>query len=88
MVGVHGVIIPLARTVEVTPAVVNASSGASEHMLIAQSNLSQAIDALKANDVWVVGLDQAGKKSASRSRHLKGALGLGGRFRGEGLHEL
>ena len=29
VVGVHGVVIPLARTVEVTPAVVNASSGAS-----------------------------------------------------------
>jgi 23S rRNA (guanosine2251-2'-O)-methyltransferase len=28
-VGVHGVVIPLAHTVEVTPAVVNASSGAS-----------------------------------------------------------
>ncbi|HEX9330694.1 MAG TPA: RNA methyltransferase substrate-binding domain-containing protein, partial [Anaerolineales bacterium] len=46
-VGVHGVIIPLAHTVEVTPAVVNASSGASEHLLIARSNLAQAIDALK-----------------------------------------
>ena len=31
-VGVHGVIIPLAHTVAVTPAVVNASSGASEHL--------------------------------------------------------
>ncbi len=35
-IGVHGVIIPLAHTVEVTPAVVNASSGASEHLLIAR----------------------------------------------------
>ena len=43
-VGVHGIILPLARTVEVTPAVVNASSGASEHLLIAQSNLVQAIE--------------------------------------------
>ena len=54
--GVHGVVIPSARTVDVTPAVVNASSGASEHMLIAQANLSQTIDALKENDIWVVGL--------------------------------
>ena len=30
--GVHGVVIPLARSVEVTPTVVNASSGASELM--------------------------------------------------------
>lgn len=87
-VGVHGVIIPLARTVEVTPAVVNASSGASEHMLIAQSNLSQAIDALKDNDVWIAGLDQAGAEVEAGSRHLKGAVGLVVGSEGEGLHEL
>ena len=87
-IGVHGVIIPLARTVDVTPAVVNASSGASEHMLIAQSNLSQAIDALKENDVWVVGLDQAGAEVEAGSRHLRGAVGLVVGSEGEGLHEL
>ncbi|MBL8098706.1 MAG: 23S rRNA (guanosine(2251)-2'-O)-methyltransferase RlmB [Anaerolineales bacterium] len=87
-VGVHGIIIPLARTVEVTPAVVNASSGASEHMLIAKSNLSQAIDALKDNEVWVVGLDQSGLEIESNSRHVRGALGLVVGSEGEGLHEL
>ena len=86
--GVHGVVIPLARTVDVTPAVVNASSGASEHMLIAQANLSQTIDALKENDVWVVGLDQAGAEIEVGSRHLKGALALVVGSEGEGLHEL
>jgi 23S rRNA (guanosine2251-2'-O)-methyltransferase len=87
-IGVHGIIIPLARAVDVTPAAVNASSGASEHMLIAQSNLSQAIDALRDNDVWVVGLDQAGAELESNSRHLKGAVGLVVGSEGEGLHEL
>lgn len=87
-VGVHGIIIPLARSVEVTPAVVNASSGASEHMLIAKSNLSQAIDALKDNEVWVVGLDQSGTEIESNSRHVRGALGLVVGSEGEGLHEL
>jgi len=86
--GVHGVVIPTARSVEVTPAVVNASSGASEHMLIAQANLSQTIDALKANDIWVVGLDQAGVEVEAGSRHLKGALGLVVGSEGEGLHDL
>jgi len=86
--GVHGIVIPLARSVEVTPAVVNASSGASEHMLIAQANLSQTIDALKANDIWVVGLDQAGAEVEAGSRHLKGALGLVVGSEGEGLHDL
>ena len=87
-IGVHGIVIPLARSVEVTPAVVNASSGASEHMLIAQANLSQTIDALKAEDVWVVGLDQAGAEIEAGSRHLKGALALVVGSEGEGLHEL
>ena len=45
-VGVHGIVIPLAHTVEVTPAVVNASSGAGEHMHITRANLAQAIDTL------------------------------------------
>jgi 23S rRNA (guanosine2251-2'-O)-methyltransferase len=89
VVGVHGVVIPLARTVEVTPAVVNASSGASEHLLIAHSNLSQAIDALKESEVWIVGLDQKGQPLHDRSKHhLQGALGLIVGSEGEGLHEL
>jgi 23S rRNA (guanosine2251-2'-O)-methyltransferase len=87
--GVHGVVIPLAHTVEVTPSVVNASSGASEHMLIAQSNLAQAIDALKAENVWVVGLDQDGEMvGAKTQRHLTGATGLVVGSEGEGIRQL
>jgi len=88
-VGVHGVILPLAHTVEVTPAVVNVSSGASEHLLIARSNLSQAIDALKESQVWVVGLDQDGEAlSGKTDRHLRGAVGLVVGGEGQGLREL
>lgn len=87
-VGVHGVIIPLAHTVEVTPAVVNASSGASEHLLIARSNLAQTIDTLKEAEVWVVGLDQAGTELEAGSRHLRGALGLIVGSEGQGLRQL
>lgn len=87
-VGVHGIVIPLARTVEVTPAVVNASSGAGEHMRIARSNLAQAMDTLRDSDLWLVGLDQAGAQVEAGSRHLKGALGLVVGSEGEGLHEL
>ena len=87
--GVHGVVIPLAHTVEVTPSVVNASSGASEHMLIAQSNLAQAIDALKEENVWVVGLDQDGEMvGAKTQRHLTGATGLVVGSEGEGIRQL
>lgn len=87
-VGVHGVILPLARTVGITPAVVNASSGASEHLLIAQSNLSQAMDILKDADLWLVGLDQDGTPLEAGSRHLRGAVGLVVGSEGEGMHEL
>jgi 23S rRNA (guanosine2251-2'-O)-methyltransferase len=75
--------------VEVTPAVVNASSGASEHLRIAQSNLSQAMDALKDSDVWMVGLDQNGEVVSEKSdRHLRGAVGLIVGSEGEGLRDL
>ena len=88
-VGVHGVITPLARTVEVTPAVVNASAGATEHLLIAQSNLSRAIEQLKQEDIWIVGLDQRAESiGPGADRHLRGALGLIVGSEGEGLHEL
>ncbi len=57
-VGVHGVLLQERRGVGVTPAVVSASSGAVEHLLVAQvSNLVNALKTLKDNDVWIVGLD-------------------------------
>jgi len=87
-VGVHGVIIPLAHSVEVTPAAVNASSGATEHLLIARSNLAQTIDSLKEAEVWIVGLDQAGTAIEAGSRHLRGALGLVVGSEGEGIRQL
>ena len=88
-VGVHGVVIPLAHTVEVTPAVVNASSGASEHLRVARSNLAQAIDALKVENVWVVGLDQHGETIGEKTqRHLTGAVGLVVGSEGEGIRQL
>ncbi|HEX5838459.1 MAG TPA: 23S rRNA (guanosine(2251)-2'-O)-methyltransferase RlmB [Anaerolineales bacterium] len=89
VVGVHGVVIPLAHTVEVTPAVVNASSGASEHLRVARSNLAQAIDALKEENIWVVGLDQNGETIGEKTRrHLTGALGLVVGSEGEGIRQL
>lgn len=57
IVGVHGVLLPYRRTATVTPAVVSASSGASEHLLIAQANLAQGIDLLKEQGIWVAGLE-------------------------------
>jgi len=88
-VGVHGVVIPLARTVGITPAAVNASSGASEHLLIAQSNLHQAITALKEAGAWIVGLDQNGETvGAGGHPPLQGALGLVVGSEGQGMRPL
>ncbi len=88
-VGVHGVVIPLAHTVEVTPAVVNASSGASEHLRVARSNLAQAIDALREEDIWIVGLDQNGETVGDKTRrHLTGPVGLVVGSEGEGIRQL
>ncbi len=87
-VGVHGVLLPLARTVEVTPAVVNASSGASEHLLIARMNLSQAIDELRAAGVWTVGLDQAPEARLPSEVRWTGGLALVVGSEGEGIRPL
>jgi 23S rRNA (guanosine2251-2'-O)-methyltransferase len=89
VVGVHGVVIPLAHTVEVTPAVVNASSGASEHLRIARSNLAQVIDTLKEENVWIVGLDENGEMIGEKTeRHLTGPVGLVVGSEGEGIRQL
>ena len=56
-VGAHGVVIPRHRAASVNSAVVKASAGAVEHLLIARvANLSRAIDELKSQGVWIVGL--------------------------------
>lgn len=56
--GVAGVVIPRDRAAEITPAAVNASSGAVEHLLIAQeANVARAIDQLKRTGRWALGLD-------------------------------
>lgn len=87
-VGVHGVIIPEHRSAGVTPAVVQASSGASEHILVAVMNLVQAIQALKASDVWIVGLEGSAEARTPDDIDLSGALGLVIGNEGEGMRRL
>jgi len=75
-VGVHGVVIPAHRSASVTPAVVSASSGASEHMIIARGNMADAIERLKKADLWVAGLEKTPEASLYWDADLKGPLGL------------
>lgn len=86
--GVHGVVIPGHRAAEVTPAVVSASAGASEHMLIAQSNLAQALDELKEAGAWVVGLDEDPSSLEPDKVSLTGELAVVVGSEGEGLRPL
>ena len=87
-VGVHGVLLPLRQTVTVTPAVVHASSGASEHLLIGQSNLAQVIREVKQAGVWVIGLD-AGEQAEMVDRiRLDGPIALVAGSEGQGMRAL
>ena len=86
--GVHGVILPTARAASVTPAVVNASSGATEMLHIAQHNLAQAIDRLKEVGGWIIGLeDSPGAEPPSRI-NVSGGVGLVIGNEGTGLRRL
>ncbi|MFW5713849.1 MAG: 23S rRNA (guanosine(2251)-2'-O)-methyltransferase RlmB [Brevefilum sp.] len=74
--GVHGVILPLARSASVTPAVVNASSGATEMLQIAQHNIAQAMARLKEAGGWMVGLEDSPDAQPPEKLNLEGSIGL------------
>lgn len=60
--GVHGVIIPMRRSVGLDAAVAKASAGAIEHVPVSRvGNLSQAIAKLKESGFWIAGTDADGK---------------------------
>jgi len=88
IVGVHGVLLPFKHTATITPAVVNASSGASEHLLVAQANLSQSITQLKERGVWVIGLDGSPESSDPSQIRLDGPLAFVVGSEGQGMRPL
>jgi len=88
IVGVHGVLLPFRKTATITPAVVGASSGATEHMLVAQANLARSIDTLKENGVWVVGLEGSSEARDPSQTQLDGPLALVVGSEGQGMRSL
>ena len=86
--GVHGVVLPLARAASVTPAVVNASSGATEMLLIAQHNLAQAMERLKEVGGWMIGLEDSPDAQPPSKINLDGGVGLVIGNEGQGLRRL
>ena len=60
--GVHGIIIPKDRQVQVNETVIKTSAGAISNMLIARvTNLKDAIKKLQENDIWVYATDAQGQ---------------------------
>lgn len=86
--GVHGVVIPAARAASVTPAVVNASSGATELLLIAQQNIAQAMDRLKEAGGWMIGLEGSPEAQPPQRINLNGGIGIVIGNEGQGLRRL
>jgi 23S rRNA (guanosine2251-2'-O)-methyltransferase len=89
VVGVHGVVLPERRSVSVTPAVVSASSGASEHAQIVQViNLVRAMKDLQERGVWIAGLEAVPGATQVWQADLKGPLALVVGSEGQGMRRL
>jgi 23S rRNA (guanosine2251-2'-O)-methyltransferase len=89
VVGIHGIILPGRRAATITPAVVNASSGATEHLSIALvSNLNQTIRELQRHTIWVVGLEDDSRSSEYDTVDLDGPLAIVIGAEGSGLARL
>ena len=67
--GVDGVVLPERRAAGVNATVVKTSAGAAEHVRIARvTNLVRALEELKRQNVWCVGLDERGSVDYDRFR--------------------
>lgn len=87
-VGVQGILIPKRGAAGVTPAVVSASSGASEHLNIARVNLARAMAELKKTEVWVAGLENHPEARDIYTAGLKPPLAIVVGAEGHGLRKL
>jgi len=86
---VHGVILQERRAAGVTPAAVNTSAGATEHLLIAQvTNLGRTIRQLKDQGIWIAGLEDCPEAQLYTAIDLTLPLGLVIGSEGEGLRRL
>jgi 23S rRNA (guanosine2251-2'-O)-methyltransferase len=87
--GAHGVVIQERRAAGITPDAVNVSSGAVEHLLVAQvTNLARTIDRLKDTEVWIAGLEDVYGAKPYTQADLTVPLGIVVGNEGEGLRRL
>jgi 23S rRNA (guanosine2251-2'-O)-methyltransferase len=85
---VDGVVLTERRSAPLSPVAVKASAGASEHLRIARVvNLVRALEELKKQNIWVIGLDERGTQNYDQF-DLTGNLVLVLGREGAGLHDL
>jgi 23S rRNA (guanosine2251-2'-O)-methyltransferase len=86
--GVDGIIIPERRAAGVTGTVTKVSSGATAHLPIAKvTNIARTLEDLKAQNLWIVGLDERAQQSYETLDYkMNCALVLGAE--GKGVHDL
>jgi len=85
--GAHGVIVPLRRSVGLTPAAVKASAGAVETVKVARvTNLTQTLKRLKKEGIWLYAADMEGEDYRTLGMAAPMALIIGSE--GEGISRL
>ena len=85
--GAHGVVIPRHRSVSVNETVIKVSAGAANHVLVAKvTNINDAIDELKKNEVWVYACDMDGQEVYKTNLSGAVAFVIGGE--GQGIKKL
>jgi 23S rRNA (guanosine2251-2'-O)-methyltransferase len=88
-VGVHGVILQERRAVGITPAVVNSSAGAVEHLLVARvTNLVRTMKALQEEGLWLAGLEDRTEAQLYDQLDVGIPLGLVVGSEGKGMRRL
>jgi 23S rRNA (guanosine2251-2'-O)-methyltransferase len=88
-IGVTGVLIPEHRAATITPAVANASAGATEWLQIARvTNLTRTIGQLKERGVWVAGLEGVPEAKPINDADLRGGLAIVVGSEGGGISRL
>ncbi|MDR0424788.1 MAG: 23S rRNA (guanosine(2251)-2'-O)-methyltransferase RlmB [Clostridiales Family XIII bacterium] len=81
--GAHGVIIPKHRTAGLSGTVAKVSSGAVEHVRVAQAtNITNAIKKLKESGIWVAALDMGGESYFEKDLTGGIAVVVGGEGKG------
>jgi 23S rRNA (guanosine2251-2'-O)-methyltransferase len=86
--GVDGVVLTERRSAPISPVAVKASAGAAEHLRIARVvNLVRALEELKQQNLWIIGLDERGASDYDSFDFTGDCVLVLGR-EGAGLHEL